>query len=278
MTVLIILLAILITTIIFVILNNIFGRLLDGICSFIGAIPIIGDIKDIIFLFISFFLTAIIMTIGFKMFNLEIHISHPIESTIGTIQTDKVSHEGIISKFQYINAEENKMFESFHKLNDKEIEDNFAEFYRKNIINYRQSYAFDSPTKLIADLNKLNLKYYEDKELKTITFMDIPLFVYSYNESFEGFIPDFEYLIEKYTRVLSPAWMSYFRLSLEEEKDALDINKYPPNEDGVRLDFCKKWYQKWQDFLYKYPDFPLKKEIDENISSNADLLKTYGGF
>lgn len=170
MTILIILLAILITTIIFVILNNIFGRLLDGICSFIGAIPVIGDIKDIIFLFISFFLTAIIMTIGFKMFNLEIHISHPIESTIETIQTDKVSHEGIISKFQYINAEENKMFENFQKLNDKEIENNFAEFYRKNIINYRQSYAFDSPTKLIADLNKLNLKYYEDKKLKTITF------------------------------------------------------------------------------------------------------------
>ena len=88
MTVIVILLAILITIMIYVILNNSFGKILFGIFNFISAIPVIGTIKDVIFLAVCFILTLIIMAIGLKIFNLEIKVSHPneIKAEINQIQ------------------------------------------------------------------------------------------------------------------------------------------------------------------------------------------------
>ena len=251
------------STIIYTILNGILGRVLNGLDSLLSFIPGVGEVK-------------IIMIIGLKLCHLEIYVADITKNNNEVTQAkeindNNITDENILSKIISINTEERKIFDRIKNLDTEKSDEEFGKFYEKYLVDYRQKYHYDSPTSLITDLKKLNLEYYEDKDSKTISINDVSLFYYTYNDGFVGFVPGFENLIETYNSILSPAWLNYFDLSSEEERDSSDFENFPAS-DSIRYTLCEKWAKKWEDFLYKYPNFPLKKYVEEEIKNYKSLI------
>lgn len=139
-----------------------------------------------------------------------------------------------------------------------------------NLLKYLNSYGILFKSHFISNFD------IENDRISYLTFEKpkINLFEIIYvGEGCYGFTINDSYIADSYAKYLNEAWKDYMNNKKRIFEDLEHRNYYNDGSvipDGKTVAY---WVIMWERFLKKYPNFELKKEINENINNySSDIL------
>lgn len=197
-----------------------------------------------------------------------------IDSGYKTITQNSLKQASALEMLNAINQEEKDLVEFFAK--NQKTSDNdkvFAMFYKDltafqdNLYNQRDKQ--DITVIKIFEINNIKLKNegFNEKTKQTVNRIVSPstslIYLDTSQDWFTGVRINYDYIIEKYSKYLSPQWQEYLSLARDESIDYSIGAWYDDEHWG---DIYVGLVKRWEKFLKQYPDFCMRDKIKENIN------------